>query len=109
MTRAEAERIVRRAYREVLDREPDSRSRGYVDRVLRDEWTQRDVERELRKSTEYRETSRQEAEEIVRRAYRNVPDPGSWSYVNKVMKERWTQSQVERELRKSPEYRQRSR
>ena len=29
-------------------------SRGYVERVLRDHWTQADVERELRKSPEYR-------------------------------------------------------
>lgn len=54
MTRARAEEIVRRAYPSVLDREPDAGSRGYVDRVLRDHWTQPDVERELRKSAEYR-------------------------------------------------------
>jgi Peptidase inhibitor family I36 len=50
-----AEEIVRRAYREVLRREPDGASRGYVDRVLRDNWSQNDVERELRRSAEYRQ------------------------------------------------------
>jgi hypothetical protein len=54
MTRSQAEDVVRRAYREVLRRDPDSGSRGYVDKVLRDGWTQRDVESELRKSDEYR-------------------------------------------------------
>lgn len=49
-----AEETVRRAYREVLRREPDAASRGYVDRVLRDNWSQGDVERELRRSAEYR-------------------------------------------------------
>ena len=49
-----AEEIVRRAYLEVLRREPDAASRGYVDRVMRDNWSQSDVERELRKSAEYR-------------------------------------------------------
>ena len=49
-----AEETVRRAYREVLSREPDAASRGYVDRVLRDNWSQNDVERELRRSAEYR-------------------------------------------------------
>ena len=49
-----AEEIVRRAYLEVLRREPDAASRGYVDRVMRDNWSQNDVERELRKSAEYR-------------------------------------------------------
>ena len=54
MTRAKAEAIVRNAYLSVLNREPDGGSRGYVDKVFRDKWTQQDVERELRKSPEYR-------------------------------------------------------
>jgi hypothetical protein len=49
-----AEETVRRAYLEVLRREPDAASRSYVDRVMRDNWSQNDVERELRKSAEYR-------------------------------------------------------
>jgi len=54
MTPARAQDIVRRAYLSVLRREPDAGSRGYVERVLHDHWTQSDVERELRKSDEYR-------------------------------------------------------
>jgi hypothetical protein len=54
MTRDRAEEIVRRAYRSVLDRDPDPGGQGYVERVYRDGWTQQDVERELRKSAEYR-------------------------------------------------------
>ncbi len=54
VTRDEAERIVRRAYQNVLRRDPDDGARGWVDRVMRDRWTQDDVERELRKSPEYR-------------------------------------------------------
>jgi len=54
MTQARAEDIVRRAYQSVLKRDPDPASRGFVDRVLNDGWTQVDVERELRKSDEYR-------------------------------------------------------
>jgi len=49
-----AEETVRRAYREVLHREPDAASRSYVERVLSDNWSQNDVERELRRSPEYR-------------------------------------------------------
>jgi len=55
LTRSDAEEIVRRAYLAVLDREPDPGSRGYVENVLRDGWTRKDVERELRKSDEYRD------------------------------------------------------
>jgi hypothetical protein len=38
----------------VLKREFDPASLGFVDRVLRDRSSQQDVERELRKSPEYR-------------------------------------------------------
>lgn len=55
VTREEAENIVRRAYQSVLGRDPDSGASSWVDRVMRDRWTQRDVERELRKSAEYRD------------------------------------------------------
>jgi hypothetical protein len=54
MTYAKAQDIVRRAYLAVLNREPDAASRGYVDKVFRDRWSQQDVERELRRSGEYR-------------------------------------------------------
>jgi hypothetical protein len=54
VTRPQAEDIVRRAYLSVLGREPDAGARGYVDRVMRDRWTEQDVARELRKSPEYR-------------------------------------------------------
>jgi hypothetical protein len=54
VSRDDAEEIVRRAYRAVLGRDPDPGARGYVERVMRDRWTQRDVERELRRSPEYR-------------------------------------------------------
>lgn len=54
VTRDQAEEIVRRAYRNVLGRDPDDGARGYVDGVLRNRWSQADVERELRKSPEYR-------------------------------------------------------
>ena len=54
MTRAQAEEVVRRAYESVLGRAPDAASRAFVDRVLRDHWSEADVARELRKSDEYR-------------------------------------------------------
>jgi hypothetical protein len=108
-------RIVRRAYRDILDREPDSNGmRLYRSRILDDGWSETQVRDALRKSPEYREANtmtRPKAEEIVRRAYQNVlrrdPDSGSQGYVNHVWRDKWTQADVERELRKSPEYRAR--
>jgi hypothetical protein len=38
----------------VLNRDPDPASRTYVDKVLRDRWTEQDVANELRKSPEFR-------------------------------------------------------
>lgn len=58
MTSQQAERIVAAAYRAVLHREPDSASRPWIDRVLRERWTQEQVEAELRRSPEYRSNRR---------------------------------------------------
>ena len=56
MTYRKAQQIVHQAYLNILGREPDAAgSRGYVQRVMKDKWTQQDVERELRKSPEYRQ------------------------------------------------------
>jgi hypothetical protein len=54
VTPAEAQAIVRRAYNNVLKRDPDPGSSGYVNDVLNEHWSQEDVERELRKSDEFR-------------------------------------------------------
>ena len=107
--------IVRRAYQDVLDREPDVQGlRLYRSRIIDDGWTENDVRTALRNSPEYKQKTTmtyQKAQEIVRQAYLNVlrrePDAGASGYVNKVYRDRWTQQDVERELKKSPEYRKR--
>ena len=53
MTRDQAQAIVRSAYLNVLGREPDPASAGWVDRVFNDHWSQQQLENELRKSAEY--------------------------------------------------------
>jgi hypothetical protein len=111
--RRNPDRIIRRAYQDILDREPDRAGlRLYRSRMIDDEWTEAQVRDALRNSPEYREKSRMtraKAMEIVRQAYLAVlkrePDPGSRGYVDKVLTKKWTQQDVERELRKSPEYR----
>jgi len=113
----DVDRIVRRAYEDILDREPDATGlRLYHSRMIDDGWSERDVREALRKSPEYRQKStmtREKAEEIVRRAYLSVlgrePDPGSRSYVDKVLRDHWSEQDVARELRKSPEYRNKNR
>ena len=54
MTVQKAQEIVRRAYLSVLKREPDPNSKTFVDKVMLSNWSQQDVENELRKSDEYK-------------------------------------------------------
>jgi hypothetical protein len=57
-TYQQAEAMVRRGYLDVLGREPDPASRGYVNAVMQNGWSQQQLEAELRKSPEYREKHR---------------------------------------------------
>lgn len=116
ISRREAERIVRRAYLEILGREPDPGAQGWVDKILHDRWTEQDVVQALRDSDEYRRggyMTRRQAEQMVRRAYLDVlgrePDAGAEGWVDKVLRDRWTEQDVVRALRDSDEYRRRRR
>jgi hypothetical protein len=115
--REDADRIVQRAYQDVLEREPDQQGlRLYRSHIIDDSWNEQQVRESLRQSPEYRDKHTMtypKAQEIVRRAYLAVlnrePDPASRSYVDKVLREKWTQEDVERELRRSDEFRNRRR
>jgi hypothetical protein len=105
---------VRRLYQEVLVREADPQGLVlYRNHMNNDRWSEQDVRSALLKSPEYLQrttvTSQQSAEQLVARAYRSVlsrePDPASRVYVDKVLREHWSEADVSRELRNSPEYR----
>lgn len=107
----QADRIVRRAYQDILHREPDEGGlRLYRSRIIDDGWSEQQVREALRNSAENRVVTRERAAEIVRQAYRSVlnrePDAGAQGYIDRVMRDGWTQEDVARELRRSPEYRQ---
>jgi hypothetical protein len=107
----QADRMVRRAYQDILHREPDEAGlRLYRSRVIDDGWSEQQVREALRSSPENRIVTRERASEMVRRAYLSVlnrePDAGAQTYVNRVMRDGWTEEDVARELRRSPEYRQ---
>jgi hypothetical protein len=118
----EADRIVRRAYQDVLNREPDAEGmRVYRSRIIDEGWTEQQVREALRDSAEYRGNvrgnpgvrgamTRERATEVVRRAYLSVlnrePDAGAEGYIEQVMRQGWTEEDVARELRRSPEFRQ---
>jgi hypothetical protein len=114
-----ADRIIRRAYLDVLKREPDpSGLDTYRRAILEDGWDEYDVRRALRRSEERRELQgatrgapgMDDVQAVVRRAYLNVlrrePDgDGLRDYGNRVLRDGWTQADVERALRSSDEYR----
>ena len=107
----QADAIVRRAYQDILNRQPDEAGlRLYRSRIIDDGWSEQQVREALRNSPENRVVTRERASEIVRRAYLSVlnrePDAGAQGYINRVMRDGWTEEDVARELRRSPEARQ---
>jgi len=115
---ADVDRVVRRAYQDVLGRDPDEGGlRQYRSRIIDDRWTEEQVRESLRNSPEYREKTtmtRPKAQDIVRKAYLSIlkrePDAGgAEAYIQHVLRDNWSQDDVEKDLRRSPEYRQKNR
>lgn len=116
---ASADRIIRRAYQDILRREPDpSGLESYRRNIVENGWDEHDVRQALRRSTERRELRRSvsdaQATEMVRRAYLQVlnrePDAtGLQDYKLKVLRDGWSEQQLVQALRNSDEYRNRPR
>jgi len=84
--------------------------------MLRDGWSDDKVRQSLKSSPEFAQKggmTAEKAREVVRRAYQSVlkrePDPASQTFVEKVLVSGWSQQDVENELRKSDEYRNKRR
>lgn len=98
-----------RAYRELLERAPDPEGREHYRKLLREGLAEGQMRDRIRKSVEYRVTL---PDAKTRRAYRKVlgrePDPGGLvSYRKKIVDKGWTERDVENDLRRSAEYRER--
>ena len=115
---ASADRIIRRAYQDILGREPDQGGlETYRRNIIERGWDEQDVRAALRHSQERRDVVRgqrslsdAEASDIVRRAYLSVlsrePDAnGMRDYKARLLNDRWTEQQVVNALRNSDEYR----
>ena len=113
---ASADRIIRRAYQDILGREPDASGlETYRRNIIDRGWDEQDVRTALRRSQERREVvqgqrrvSDAEATDMVRRAYQSVlkrePDAsGMQEYKARILNDRWTEQQVVSALRSSPE------
>ena len=114
VSQSSADRIVKRAYQDLLGRDPDYNGLvQYRNQITDHGWDEHDVREALRKSPEYRQKNamtREKAEEIVKRAYRSVlgreADAGGMQgYVQRVLRDHWSEADVARALRNSDEYR----
>jgi len=99
-----------RAFRELLERAPDPEGRAHYEDLLRHGLTEEQMRDRIRESEEYRVTL---PDSKTTRAYRAVlgrdPDPsGMQSYRKKIVDQHWSERDVENDLRRSAEYRNRS-
>jgi len=100
--------IIRRAYQDMLLREPDPTGlRHYRGLILDQGWTEEMVRDHLRRGDEFR---REGADRIIRRAYFDVlgrePDAsGLKQYRWALLEKNWTGDDVREDLKRSEEYR----
>lgn len=121
---ASADRIIRRAYLDVLHREPDPEGLAtYRREILENGWEYHDLRQVLARSQERRENRTAvrgaavrdtDAAGMVRRAYlavlnREPDDVGMRDYSAKILREGWTERQVAQALRDSEEFRAKNR
>ena len=67
------DRAIRRAYQDILRREPDAEGlRHYRVEMIDNGWTEQDVRRALRTSSEHDNVKQDSADRIVRRAYQDI-------------------------------------
>lgn len=106
------EKIVRRAYQDILEREPDPEGlRRYRSQIIDRGWTEKQVRDSLRASEEYRVTYMTAR---LNRLYReilgrDVDARGFDHYRNKIIEHGWGDDDIRRDLRNSAEFRNRPR
>lgn len=111
---SDVDRVIRRAYEDILHREPDQEGlRHYRVEMLDNGWTEQDVRTALRKSSEHNNVQQSSADRIVKRAYQDIlgRDPdfnGMVQYRNRIIDDGWDEHDVRQALLKSPEYRQKN-
>ena len=106
----QADVIIERAYRDLLERAPDPAGRDNYRRRIEQGWSEEQVRASIRSSVEYRVDL---PDAKTKRAYLNVlgreaDKSGIESYRKKLVDRGWTQRDVENDLRRSPEFRNRN-
>ena len=102
----EATRAVTAAYEDILGRKPDQEGlRIYRSKMVDDNWSEKDVRKALKRSTENKVGN---VDEAIKRAYQDIlgrdPDKaGLKEYRRKMTEEGWSEKKVRDTLRKSEE------
>ena len=111
---SQVDRIITRAYQDILDRDPDPQGlREYRRLMIDDGWSERDVRDALRRSGEKAELTEAQIDQMITRAYQDVlgrdPDTrGMADFRREVRSKRMNEADVRTALRNSPEYRERN-
>ena len=106
------EKAIRRAYQDVLERNPDEAGlRYYRSMMIERGWSEQQVRDHLRRSDEYRGPYMTKR---LNRVYREIlgrdVDPRGFDhYRNKIIEHGWSDDDIRRDLRNSAEYRNRPR
>ncbi|PTX90723.1 DUF4214 domain-containing protein [Opitutus sp. ER46] len=105
------DRMIERAYDDLLERRPDREGMEHYRRFLERGGSESSMRARLRESEEYRVKL---PDSKTTRAYQNVlrraPDAGGMEHYRKLLVDRgWSQRDVEADLRRSDEYRNRKR
>jgi len=101
------ERIINRAYEDILNRKADSSGmRTYRIRMIDEGWSEQDVRNDLRNSPEAKNT---DVDKIIKRAYQDLlgrdPDrAGMEMYKERLTVTGWDEEDVRRNIRESQEY-----
>ncbi len=101
------ERIITRAYEDILNRKPDTGGmRNYRIKMIDEGWSEEDVRNDLRKSSE---ASKSDVDAIIKRAYQDLlgrdPDKAGYElYRRRLQADGWEESDVRRSIRESQEY-----
>lgn len=106
------DKIIRRAYQDILAREPDESGLRHFRGMMIDRgWTEKQVRDSLRASDEYRVTYMTRRLNAVFREMlgRDVDPRGFEHYRNKIIEHNWSDDDIRRDLRNSDEYRRRPR
>ncbi|WP_045221344.1 hypothetical protein [Desulfonatronum thioautotrophicum] len=104
------ERIITRAYEDILGRQPDQDGmRHFRSRMIDERWDEARVRAALRDSDEYR---LRQIDVVIHRAYddllRRKPDrQGQENYRRKMLREGWDEQRVRQDIMNSDEYRRR--